>query len=98
MSGVILFRRSRLNHNSFASIVGALARAGLPEGYRIILQNHTRTLPKNTRIIAFSFSTPELDEVISEVQSIKKRAAGAPASFPRRSGPCSLRMWWATPG
>jgi B12-binding domain/radical SAM domain protein len=76
MSEVILFRRSRLNHNSFASIVGALVRAGLPEGFRIILQNHTRTLPKNTRIIAYSFSTPELAGVISEVRSIRERAAG----------------------
>jgi len=76
MSGVILFRRSRLNHNSFASIVGALVRAGLPAGFRIILQNHTRTVPKNTRIIAYSFSTPELAQVASEVESLRKRAAG----------------------
>lgn len=76
MSGVILFRRSRLNHNSFASIVGALVRAGLPEGFRLILQNHTRTIPKNTRMVTFSFSTPELAGVISEVESLKKRAGG----------------------
>jgi len=77
MSGVILFRRSRLNHNSFASIVGALVRAGLPGGFKILLQNHTRTLPKNTRIIAYSFSTPELAGVISEVEDLKRRSAGA---------------------
>ena len=77
MSAVILFRRSRLNYNSFASIVGALARAGLPEGWRVILQNHTRTVPKNTRMIAYSFSTPELAGVIGEVESLKKRAEGA---------------------
>jgi B12-binding domain/radical SAM domain protein len=77
MSAVILFRRSRLNHNSFASIVGALVRAGLPEGFRIILQNHIRTLPKNTRIIVYSFSTPELAGVIDEVESLKKRAEEA---------------------
>jgi B12-binding domain/radical SAM domain protein len=77
MSGVILFRRSRLNHNSFASIVGALVHTGLPEGFRIILQNHIRTLPRNTRIIAYSFSTPELGGVISEVKSLRERAAGA---------------------
>ena len=77
MSGVIFFRRSRLNHNSFASIAGALVRAGLPEDFRVILQNHTRTLPKNTKIIAYSFSTPELAGVISEVKSVKERAGGA---------------------
>jgi B12-binding domain/radical SAM domain protein len=77
MPGVILFRRSRLNHNSFASIAGALERAGLPEGFRVMLQNHTRTLPRHTRIVAFSFSTPELTEVISEVNILRKRAAGA---------------------
>jgi len=77
MSAVILFRRSRLNHNSFASIVGAMARDGRTDGWRVILQNHTRTLPRNTRIIVYSFSTPELAGLISEVDSLKNRAGGA---------------------
>ncbi len=77
MPGVILFRRSRRNHNSFASIVGALVRAGLPEGYRVMFQNHTRTLPQNTRIVAFSFCTPELEAVIAEVRDLRPRRGGA---------------------
>jgi B12-binding domain/radical SAM domain protein len=73
MSAVILFRRSRLNRNSFASVVGALVHAGLPEGFRVRLQNHTRTLPRNTRVVAYSFCTPDLDEVTSEVRVLKER-------------------------
>ena len=73
MSSVILFRRSRLNRNSLASIVGALVRAGLPEGFRVRLRNHTGKLPRRTRIVAFSFCTPDLDEVTSEVRDLRKR-------------------------
>lgn len=76
MSGVILFRRTRLNRNSLASIVGALVRAGLPDGFRIVLQNHTRKVPQHTRVVAFSFCTPELEEVASEVRDLKERGGG----------------------
>jgi B12-binding domain/radical SAM domain protein len=77
MSGVIAFRRSRLNHNSLASVIGALTRSGLPKGFRVALCNHTRRLPQDTRVVAFSFSTPELDDVLFEVRDLKERGIQA---------------------
>jgi B12-binding domain/radical SAM domain protein len=85
MESLLVFRRTRLNHNSFASVVGALVRAGLPEQFRVAFVNRSTDWPQEARIAAFSFCTPELERVSTEIRQLRDEfsdrlviAAGGP--------------------
>ena len=69
---VIAFRRTRLNQNSIAPVAGALLSSGVPDGFQIAIVDQTEHLPRHTRLVAFSFCTSALEEIRSEVRTIRK--------------------------